>query len=223
MGVIGFWGTGIAHERQGQGCQDALGLGNLDGGGLVLALSDGASGSRYGAEAADANVQAVVSYFEEGSLTDFEALSPADRREQILNACRRRLAGLQQDRPEAPPEDFYRYTRLLQENLEEMLSSLNGVGKCRVLITFSDSGETVYACDEDSLSTEEKTDLSRKYVLISSRSEGLVLKVYSPSVLGVAVICRGGDSTRVKNDVTEVLSRTLGIPADRISVKKMSS
>lgn len=124
---------------------------------------------------------------------------------------------------EAPPEDFYRYTRLLQENLEEMLSSVNGVGKCRVLITFSDSGETVYACDEDSLSTEEKTDLSRKYVLISSRSEGLVLKVYSPSVLGVAVICRGGDSTRVKNDVTEVLSRTLGIPADRISVKKMSS
>lgn len=106
MGVIGFWGTGIAHERRGQGCQDALGLGNLDGGGLVLALSDGASGSRYGAEAADANVQAVVSYFEEGSLTDFEALSPADRREQILDACRRRLAGLQQARPEAPPEDF---------------------------------------------------------------------------------------------------------------------
>lgn len=119
--------------------------------------------------------------------------------------------------------DFYRYSQLLQENLEEMLSSVNGVGKCRVLITFSDTGETVYACDEDSLSTEEKTDLSRKYVLISSRSEGLVLKVYSPSVLGVAVICRGGESSRVKNDVTEVLSRILGIPEDRISVKKMSS
>ena len=100
---------------------------------------------------------------------------------------------------------------------------MSGVGKCTVLITFSDGGETVYACDEDLSSSEGKTDLSTQYVLVSSRSEGIVLKVYSPSVSGVAVICQGGDSSRVKNDITEVLSRTLGISGDRISVKKMNS
>ncbi len=115
------------------------------------------------------------------------------------------------------------YSALLQDELESVLSKMSGVGKCSVFITFADGGETVYACDEDVSSTTEKVNTDRKYVLVSSRSEGLVLKVYSPMVLGVAVICQGGESTRVKNDVTEVLSRTLGISADCISVKKMNS
>ncbi len=118
--------------------------------------------------------------------------------------------------------NFQTYSEILRKELETTLSKLSGVGKCTVFITFSDEGETVYACDEDVSSSEEKTDSDRKYVLISSRSDGLVLKVYSPSVLGVAVICEGGDSTRVKNDVTEILSRTLGLTADRIAVKKMN-
>ena len=117
--------------------------------------------------------------------------------------------------------DISSYSELLHRNLEELLSQMSGVGKCEVIITFSDGGETVYACDERLASTPEKSDSEKQHVLVSSRSEGLVLKVYSPSVLGVAVICQGGESTRVKNDVTEVLSRTLGISADRISVKKM--
>lgn len=117
--------------------------------------------------------------------------------------------------------EFYRYSELLRKDLEELLTQMSGVGKCTVLITFADGGETVYACDEDlSSAGGDKTSSNRQYVLISSRTEGLVLKVHSPSVSGVAVICEGGDSTRVKNDVTEVLSRTLGISADRISVKK---
>ncbi len=115
------------------------------------------------------------------------------------------------------------YSAVLQKELEGTLSKMTGVGKCSVLITFSDGGETVYACDEDVSSSDEKIDTDRKYVLVSSRSEGLVLKVYTPMVLGVAVICEGGDSTRVKSDITEVLSRTLGISADSISVKKMNS
>ncbi len=119
--------------------------------------------------------------------------------------------------------DFYTYSELLRKDLEAVLSGMSGVGKCSVLITFSDAGETVYACDEDLSSSEGRTDSDRQYVLVASRSEGLILKVYSPSVLGVAVICQGGESTRVKNDVTEVLSRTFGISSDRISVKKMNT
>lgn len=119
--------------------------------------------------------------------------------------------------------NFQTYAEVLRKELETTLTKLSGVGKCTVFLTFSDEGETVYACDEDLSTSEGKIDSDRKYVLISSRSDGLILKVYSPSVLGVAVICEGGDSTRVKNDVTEILSRTLGLTADRIAVKKMNS
>lgn len=117
--------------------------------------------------------------------------------------------------------DFQFCSETLRKELEQTLSEMSGVGKCTVFITYADGGETVYAYDEDTSTSDGKTDSKSKYVLVSSRSSGLILKVYCPSVLGVAVICQGGDSTRVKNDVTEVLSRTLGISADRISVKKM--
>ena len=128
------------------------------------------------------------------------------------------------DRPEEEPSpDFTSYSAILRHDLEDLLSDLNGVGKCAVFITFADGGETIYAYDEDRKTNGDDLSENKEYVLISSRSQGLVLKVYPPSVLGVAVICQGGDSTRVKNDVTEILSRTLGISADRISVKKMSS
>lgn len=128
------------------------------------------------------------------------------------------------DRPEEEPSlDFTSYSAILRHDLEDLLSDLNGVGQCAVFITFADGGETIYAYDEDRKTNGDDLSENKEYVLISSRSQGLVLKVYPPSVLGVAVICQGGDSTRVKNDVTEILSRTLGISADRISVKKMSS
>ncbi len=110
----------------------------------------------------------------------------------------------------------------LRRELEATLSEISGVGKCSVFITYSDGGETVYAMDENASQSNGKIDSKRQYVLVSSRSSGLVLKVYTPSVQGVAVVCQGGDSTRVKNDVTEVLSRTLGISGERISVKKMN-
>lgn len=124
----------------------------------------------------------------------------------------------------AEPTDFYAYADLLEQELEQTLSRMAGVGKCRIVITFSDSGETVYACNESlSDGTSGKVSSQKSYVLVSSRSEGLILKVSTPSVLGVAVICEGGDSTKIKNDVTEVLGRTLGISSDRISVKKMQN
>jgi len=112
------------------------------------------------------------------------------------------------------------YTRLLREELEDVLSRMEGVGRCTVLITFSDAGETVYAMDSDRTESDGKLSEKNEYVLISSRSSGLVLSVRSPSVVGVAVICDGGDRSSVKTDVTEVLSDTLGIPPGRIAVKK---
>ena len=117
--------------------------------------------------------------------------------------------------------DVQQYSEALTADLEELLSSVSGVGTCQVFITFSDAGERVYAYDEDLSESESgKVAENKQYVLISSRSDGLILKIRSPSVSGVAVVCDGGDNTRVKSDVTDVVSRTLGITADRISVKK---
>ena len=126
------------------------------------------------------------------------------------------------DTSEGETADFSRYAIALREELEDLLSRMEGVGNCTVLITFSDGGERVYAVDGDRSEGDGKVSEKQEHVLISSRSDGLVISVRTPAVSGVAVICDGGDRASVKSDVTEVLSGTLGLPSSRISVKKRS-
>ena len=118
--------------------------------------------------------------------------------------------------------DLSRYTAVLRTELEGLLSRMDGVGRCTVLVTFSDGGETVYAVDGDRSEGDGRFSEKQEHVLVSSRSDGLVISVRTPAVAGVAVICDGGDRASVKSDVTEVLSGILGLPSSRISVKKRS-
>lgn len=98
MEMIGFLGRGIAHERDGRPCQDAVGTRVCANGSQVYALADGAGSAEFAAEAAAANVAAVLDYFEETNLALFLQMDQEQRREEILDKCRRRLEGIQAEK-----------------------------------------------------------------------------------------------------------------------------
>lgn len=85
--VLGYLGTGIAHERLGLPCQDAIGNRYCENGSVVLALSDGASSARYAQQAARACVAAVLSLFDSVPLSAFLALEATEQKRRILAAC----------------------------------------------------------------------------------------------------------------------------------------
>lgn len=85
--VLGYLGTGIAHERLGLPCQDAIGSRCCENGSVVLALSDGASSARYAQQAAHACVAAVLSLFDSVPLSAFLALEATEQKRRILAAC----------------------------------------------------------------------------------------------------------------------------------------
>jgi len=88
------------------------------------------------------------------------------------------------------------YAQMLEERLEELLGQTSGVGECRVLITFEQSFEKIYASGKSNLQT-----------------------VRQPEIRGVAVICRGGNDITVQERVRETVSVALGIGWDRVSVQ----
>ncbi len=89
------------------------------------------------------------------------------------------------------------YKAELEQELSEICSSVSGVGKCRVSVSFSRGEESSY--------------------------KGSQLVVTSPpKVLGVAVVCRGGDNDRVKAELTALLSALFDIPANRVAILKLS-
>ena len=125
-------------------------------------------------------------------------------------------------KPDAPlPETG---SRSISEELEEILSQIDGVGKVRVMLTEAAGSETIYQTDEDRNHSSDAEDLRVETVIISGsdRTEkGLVRTIVPPVYLGAIIVCQGGDSPVVRLSVIQAVSNVTGIGTDRITVVKM--
>ncbi len=124
----------------------------------------------------------------------------------------------------------------LEQNLENIISSIEGAGKSKVLVTFENSAETVYAAEErkNKEASEDKSegeitrkketdDCEKKYITVKD-SEGtehaLAVKEIEPKVKGVIAICPGGDNPIVKKRIIEAITTALNIISKHVCVTK---
>lgn len=91
MKLLSYLGWGMIHERQEIPCQDVLGYAAHENGNVVAVLADGASGAKYGKEAAQANVDGILDYFRDHSADRFRELEPETAAGAIVEACLERL------------------------------------------------------------------------------------------------------------------------------------
>lgn len=101
------------------------------------------------------------------------------------------------------------YRTALREELTTLCSRVQGAGQVSLVITLSGGEEAVYAVDHNG---EGRTD----HVL--SGGEGLLLSYQNPTVVGVGVVCEGGQDAAVRRELTALLSATLGIGSNRIYI-----
>ena len=108
----------------------------------------------------------------------------------------------------------------MQENLEVILSKIQGVGRVHVLLTEAQGSRTIYVQDESTSQDSLKTDAV--IITDSSRSQtGLVCQVLPPVYQGAVIVCQGGDDPSVRLAVVEAVCDATGLSADRITVTKM--
>ena len=112
--------------------------------------------------------------------------------------------------------DYSQYSDETKKQLTNIVSSIDGVGDCEVMITFEYSSENVYATD-----SENKDE----YVLYDSQSgeKALLIKEKYPIVQGVSVVCSGGDNVEVREAVINTVTSLFNISANRVSVSKIKS
>lgn len=104
-------------------------------------------------------------------------------------------------------------TETAERRLSELLETIDGVGKCGVLLSVE------YTAEEEYLSDAGET------VILSSGSgtqTALPRRIRAPRYLGAVVTCRGGDRTAVQLAVTEAVAQFTGLGADRITVLKLA-
>lgn len=117
-------------------------------------------------------------------------------------------------------ERSYTESELCRE-VEKMLSQIKGAGDVSVMLTYENSGEKIYATDnENDTSSENQSSSNYKHIIVDGNNgeEGLVIKELYPRIRGVAVVCSGGDDPQVQSNISSLLSALFDIGSNRISI-----
>lgn len=107
-----------------------------------------------------------------------------------------------------------------EEKLQKLLSSVEGAGRVKVMITYETSDEEVFAYNKDESFRENEEKFSSDYILVENNGSetGLRLKTVYPEVKGVAVVCDGADDPVTKEQIISVISALFDISTKNISV-----
>ena len=112
----------------------------------------------------------------------------------LLGIC----ALLPKEQSEVEDSSLEEYKAQLESSLAELCASVDGAGRCRVMVSF-ESGESL------------------------EYKGGNLISSSPPRVLGVTVLCKGGDKDRIKSEITEMMSALFDIGKNRICVLKLSA
>lgn len=118
--------------------------------------------------------------------------------------------------PEAKEAD---YGEQLEQRLEELLGSVEGVGKVRVMLTFEDGGEKQVEKDVQSADTEQREETV--YEEKGSERTPYVTAETTPKVKGVLVIAEGGGDSRIRQEILEAAQALFGAEPHKIKIMKM--
>lgn len=130
------------------------------------------------------------------------------------------------------------YAEYLEEALERLLSTMDGVGEVRVMITLEDHGEMLVEKDlvsrrngstevDSAGGSRNTTDISQEESTVfsgqGSTESPFVRQVKYPKVLGVAVSAQGGGNAVTAQKITGAIQALFGIDAHKIIIVKMIS
>lgn len=125
--------------------------------------------------------------------------------------------------------DTDEYVSALENRLISIISSIEGAGETKVMITLESGSEEIYLHDYDygeNIDPSGKNIVERKdeYVIVDGETgeKGIVVKVAEPEIRGVAVVCKGGDSDTVRARIVETVTALLDISSAGVSVAKMN-
>jgi len=126
------------------------------------------------------------------------------------------LSGGQKNEVLKKEEDTF--SKDLEKKIEDILTSVEGVGRCEVMVYVYGGAESVYARDESVNSSG--TSSSVEMFDGTDGEEPVVVKRLNPEICGVVVVCDGGESSSIKNSIKDMLSVLLGIDPVNVSVSK---
>jgi len=123
----------------------------------------------------------------------------------------------------------------LEQRLEDILYKMSGVGKVKVLITYSETSSIIpmYSENESSSVTEEtdsgggtrkqESSSINKELVTDGQNNAITKTVIYPKVEGAIVIAEGGGNANVKANIIQAVSAVTGVATYKVQVFQMNS
>lgn len=123
------------------------------------------------------------------------------------------------------------------QKLEDILSKINGVGKVKVMITYSQTSQTIplYNNDASEKQTEETdkqggtrkiTETDTKTEIIYKEENGekipITQSIISPTIEGAIITAQGASNAEVKTNIVQAVTAVTGVATHKIQVFEMS-
>lgn len=125
------------------------------------------------------------------------------------------------EKTEKEAAGYDEYVKIIEAELESLISSIKGAGKTKVMITLDSTEENTYLSEEKSSDSQRE---SKVVVIETEEGEDAVLvKITQPKIRGVAVVCSGADSDEVKKSIMDTVTAVLDISAARVNIATMKT
>ena len=123
----------------------------------------------------------------------------------------------------------------LEQEVEEVLSKIEGVGKVKVLITYSESSQIVAMYNENkNISVTEETDSeggirtieatdANKEIILDGDNNPITEKIVMPKIEGAIIIAEGGGDAILKSNIVQAVSAVTGLASHKVQVFKMTN
>lgn len=124
----------------------------------------------------------------------------------------------------------------LENKLEDILQKIQGVGKVKVFVNYSESSETVAMYNENSkISSTEETDTSggkrvieetdRQKDIIYKEDNGdkvpITQKIIQPKIEGAIITAQGAGNATIKSNIIQAVEAATGLATHKIQVFEM--
>ncbi|MBE6586034.1 MAG: hypothetical protein E7645_05850 [Ruminococcaceae bacterium] len=108
------------------------------------------------------------------------------------------------------------YRRAIESRVKEICGRVSGAGEVFAMVNLAGGYEYVYATDQKT----NGTGSSYEYIVIGRGEDERVVYLTErvPEILGIGVVCTGGNSTAVRNEITALLSAAFGVGSHKIYV-----
>ena len=139
---------------------------------------------------------------------------------------------------QTPEKTAEEYTADMEKRVADIVSSIAGAGRSKILITLENGAQNVYAnenkntteqtedIDEQAGRSETRTrkDTENKLVMADGDNgrEPVLETRIEPRIKGVVIVCEGGDDELVKQRLTAAVTTALDIPLKRVCVTKLT-